>query len=165
MPPLLLLAAALLAPAPAPAPAPAAPAARHAYAEGQVWEYRTRPGEEESRLKIQKIETPPEAAPPEPVYHISIIGLHLAPHIVGFLPHAPVSRRTLDASVTRLSGKPYEFPPVEPGIDEWRRAKGGVFTISVAEIVELLDRTTREAPQDQMPEPPQPSPAIATQRR
>lgn len=138
--------AALILAAAAPQPAPK-PAVR-TYAEGQVWEYRTRPGEGKSLLKIQKIETPPEDPARRPVYHISIIRLKLAPNIVGFLPHAPVSRETLDSSVTRLSRKRATFPDVRPGIAEWRRAQGGVFTVTVAAIVELLDQSTRGVPAD-----------------
>jgi hypothetical protein len=118
------------------------------YAEGQVWRYRARPGEGRSLLKIQKIEVLPEHAAHGPVYHISVIGLKLAPNIVGALPHAPVSRETLDASVTHLSRNRPEFPAVEPGIEEWRRAQGGVFTITVAQIAEFLDRSTRGLPAD-----------------
>lgn len=139
--------AALTATMLAAAPPPPDPPVR-TYAEGQVWEYRTRPGEEESRLKIQKIETPAQWATLGPIYHISVTGLHLAPHIVGQLAHAPVSRQTLDSSVIRLSGEDKAFPPIEEGIAEWRRANGGVFTISVAQIVEFLDRTTREVPKE-----------------
>jgi hypothetical protein len=126
--------------------APPQPSA-HSYAEGQVWEYHTRPGEEGSLLKIQKIETLPELAADGPVYHISLIGLHLGPGLGGMLQHAPVSRETLDASVTRLSTAHADFPDVGPEITEWRQAKGGVFTISVAQIVESLDQMTRNAPQ------------------
>ena len=142
----LVLAAAAPPATDPPAATPAAPV--RAYAEGQVWEYRTRRGESGSLLRIQKIETLPELAELGPVYHISVIGLNLAPNVLGTLQHVPVSRQTLDASVTRLSRKRADFPPAEAGIEEWRRAKGGVFTITVAQIAELLDRSTRGLPQD-----------------
>lgn len=119
------------------------------YSEGQVWEYRTRPGDEASRLKIQKIETLPGDRDRIPVYHITIVGVNLGSEsIAGVIQHAPVSKQTLDASVTRLSDSKVDLS-AEEGIDEWRRADGGVFTITVAEIVRLLAETVAKG----MPKP------------
>jgi hypothetical protein len=113
------------------------------YSEGQVWEYKTRVGDEGSLLKIQRIEQDPAFQKYGPIYHISVVGVHLRnPTITPMLPHAPVSRATLDASVTKLSPDRREFPSADAGIEEWRQAHGGVFTISVAEIVEVLDQQT-----------------------
>jgi hypothetical protein len=116
------------------------------YAEGQVWEYRTRPGEEASLLKIQRIEDHPAFASGGPVYHISVIGVRLGPQIASILPHLPVSRTTLDASVTRLSTRQAEFPSPDEGIAEWRQARGGVFTISMAEILDFVQQTVSPPP-------------------
>ena len=111
-----------------------------AYQAGQVWEYRTRPADAGSLLKIQKIETDPEAAKYGPIYHISIVGLHLfGQPAASAIAHLPVSRSVLDESVTRLVTSDAEFPDVEEGIANWREAKGGVFTIPVDEIVMTVD--------------------------
>jgi hypothetical protein len=113
------------------------------YSEGQVWEYKTRLGDEGSLLKIQRIEQDPAFQKYGPIYHVSVVGVHLRnPTITPMLPHAPVSRDTLDASVTRLSPDRREFPSADSGIEQWRQANGGVFTISVAEIIEALDQQT-----------------------
>ena len=120
-------------------------AAVRQYSEGQVWEYRTRPTEGGSLLKIQKIDHRPSAEEHGPVYHISLIGLQLGPEVPGALPHAPVSRETLDASVTRLSKSRVAFPAAEEGIAQWRAANGGVFTITVAEIAEIMEQALRRA--------------------
>jgi hypothetical protein len=109
------------------------------YAVGQVWEYRTRPGDEGSLLRIQQVE---ESGPaPGPIYHISVIGVRFrqAP-LSGQLAHLPVSRATLDASVTRLSATTPSFPDVSPGIAQWREVRGGVFTIPLAEVVDMVER-------------------------
>jgi len=103
--------------------------------EGQVWEYRTRRGEERSLVKIQRIETDPETG--DPVFHISIIGLRCTRNDV--LPHAPVSKQSLEKSLTRQASGDIRFPDPEVGIGEWRSAHGGVYSISLAEIVELSD--------------------------
>lgn len=113
------------------------------YATGQVWEYRTRPGEEGSLLKIQAIEHDAAAIRGSAIYHISIIGLHLKdPQLAPVLAHTPVSRTTLDTSVTRLRADAPAFPDAGPGIAQWRSARGGVYTTSVAEIVAGIDEQT-----------------------
>jgi hypothetical protein len=132
----LLIAAALLA--------GASPSKAERYATGQVWEYRTRPGDAGSLLKIQKIERDPRFAKTGPVYHISVIGFHLGnPRIRPVLPHAAVGKRVLDASVTRLSRVHPPFPDAVPGIVQWQEAHGGVYNIPVAQIIDALDRSTR----------------------
>jgi hypothetical protein len=104
------------------------------YAAGQVWEYRTRPADEGSLLKIHSI----EQAPAGEVYHISLIGLGYGRGMAhgGEFGHMAVSRETLDKSVTRLSDSKAAFPDPTEGIAQWRGAEGGVFTISIAEIVD-----------------------------
>jgi hypothetical protein len=114
------------------------------YAIGQVWEYKARPGDEGSVLKIQQIDDDAAFKSVGPVYHITVIGFHFSnPHVEPVLPHAPVSKATLDASVTRLSDRADEFPDARPGIAEWKQANGGVYTISVAQIIDVIDRTTQ----------------------
>ena len=113
------------------------------YAEGQVWEYQTRPGDEGSLLRIQKIENLAFARQ-GPVYHISIIGVRFPGlPLAGELQHAPVSRQSLDASVTRLSDSSAAFPDPSAGIAEWRAAEGGVFTVSIAKVVAFVEQTVR----------------------
>ena len=115
------------------------------YIVGQVWEYHTRPGDEASLLKIQMIDHDPAFAARGPIYHISIIGFHLpTDRLTPVIPHAPVTGAVLDASVTRLHAGTVEFPSADAGIAGWRDAKGGVFTISVAEIVGLLDDSAKD---------------------
>ena len=111
------------------------------YAEGQVWEYQTRPGDEGSLLKIQRIER--VRGRRDPVYHISVIGFRLSnPDVLPVLHHSPVSRETLDASVTRLSSSTAEFPDPSEGIAVWKRNNGGVYDIPVARIIEAIERQT-----------------------
>ena len=116
----------------APAPAPA-------YAVGQVWEYRTRPQDEGSLLKIQRIE---DAGA---VFHVSLVGVRLGGSPTE-IQHLPVSRETLDASVSRLSDSDVAFPDVAAGHAEWQRAQGGVFTLTMAEIVDFAEQALAGAP-------------------
>ncbi|MEO1046189.1 MAG: hypothetical protein AAFX04_12175 [Pseudomonadota bacterium] len=118
--------------------------ADHAYAEGQIWAYDTRAGEEGSLLKIQKIELIGPAEEPMEVFHLSIVGISFSNKAVGsVLPHTPVSRQTLDDSVVRLDDSDVEFPlpsAVQQGIAAWEEAQGGVFTVSVKEIIDFVDQ-------------------------
>ena len=114
------------------------------YAEGQIWEYRTRPEDRGSLLKIQKIETLEGGEQNELIYHVSLIGLRFTDlPIASELQHAPFSKASLDASVLRLSSSGASFPDPTAGIAEWRSAKGGVFVISVADAVRVAEETIR----------------------
>lgn len=109
------------------------------YAAGQVWEYRTRAVDAGSLLRIHSIEPSPAGE----VYHISLIGLGYGRGMAhgGEFGHMAVSRETLDKSVTRLSASKAAFPDPTEGIAQWRGAKGGVFTISIAEIIDNVMST------------------------
>ncbi len=134
MPRLLALLAALLL-----APFATAAGAPDRFAAGQIWEYRTRPQDRGSLIWIHSVEQDPRLGA---IYHIGMVGLHFdvieGPQPIG---HLPVSRATLDASVTRLSGEKPGFMDVEEGIAQWREARGGVFTITLAEIADVVERT------------------------
>jgi hypothetical protein len=117
------------------------------YAEGQVWTYHTRSGDEGSTFQINKIETDPKLGR---IFHISVFGVHLNnPHVAGGittdLPHFPVSKETLDKSVISLAGMPTRKVAYEEGYAEWKKAfdagRAGIFTISVAEIVSTIEQT------------------------
>jgi hypothetical protein len=123
-------------------------AAPSKYVEGQIWEYRARPQDAGSLLKIQKV----EALGGDRIYHVSITGVHYgASPAPQNLQHIPVSDRTLNASVTRLAPSGAVFPALdfEEGVAEWRNAKGGVFTIPVADIVDIIDTQMRKHLRDQ----------------
>ncbi|HYD13750.1 MAG TPA: hypothetical protein VEC11_12955 [Allosphingosinicella sp.] len=129
-------------------PAQAPETFEHArYQEGQVWEYRTRPGDEGSLLKIQRIEGWPQGH--GSVYHISVIGVRLGGQ-TGTIQHLPVSELTLNASVTRLSPSTAIFPSPDEGISLWREAQGGVFDLPLAEIIAIAAQ--------QIGGPPEPAP-------
>lgn len=106
------------------------------YAEGQVWEYRTRPEDEGSLLKIQKIQALPAFGKGGLVYHVSVIGLNFCDlPLENSIEHMALSKASLDASVTRLSSSKADFPDVSDGMAEWSRGSGAAFTETVAEVV------------------------------
>lgn len=117
------------------------------YRAGQIWQYHTRPGEEQSRLYIVKTDTLRDGAQAFHIHidHIAIRNAHLAGGIQTDLPHAPVSAQTLDESVTRLDGTTDELPDISEGYAVWREAydagRGGVFTLPVAQLLDLVQQT------------------------
>lgn len=120
------------------------------YSEGQVWQYRTRAADPDSLLKIQKIDIDPSRTANRVIYHISIIGVRLNdPGVRREISHVPVSRESLDDSVTRaIPGRP-PFPDASEGIAEWRRAKGGVFTVPIAKIIDIVEQAMAKMPAPQ----------------
>lgn len=107
------------------------------YAAGQVWEYRHRPQDAGSLLKIHRIE---EFGVAGLVYHIGIVGLSWKVRgRTGQLPHVAVSRGALDGSITRLSEAQRNWPPFAADIAHWRANEAKMFVVPVADIVDMSD--------------------------
>ena len=120
------------------------------YAEGQVWKYRTRPGEEGSLLVIGRI----TETVSEPTYGIYLTGVKIenARAARGFqdvLPHAPVTGAVLDTSVTERVDTTIALDDFDEAYGEWKAAydadEGGVFTIPVSEIVGTIEYAASQA--------------------
>jgi len=115
------------------------------YEVGQIWAYKTRPGEEASRLYICRIDRHEKIGR---IFHIFVDGLKIKNDRVESgcqqdLPHAPVDASTLDASVTALLDTVDDVPDVSEGYETWKEdfdtGEGGVFNIPVARIIEYID--------------------------
>ncbi len=113
---------------------------------GQVWKYRTRPGEEGSRLIVGKVE---QLGTLGAVVHIKLTGLSIkSPHapqgITTVMGHAPVTEAKLSESVTTLLSESGDLNGFQEGYDTWlvsyKAGKAGVFTIAVAEIVDCMEK-------------------------
>ena len=117
------------------------------YKVGQEWSYKTRKGEENSTLKILKIEEYPTHGK---VIHISIGGLKVGdPNVEkGYakeFTHIPISEKALNESVTKLKNEKVKLPTKIDGYDYWKKefdqGISGVFSISVSEIVDLMEES------------------------
>jgi hypothetical protein len=128
----------------------ASPAETPAFAVGQHWSYDTREEDPKSTLIVGRVEELPGQ---RLVVHISVIDLNLhGPDgmVMSVVAHVPISAEALRKSVKQ------EVPPVPSpdefagGYETWRRAKGGVYTIPVREVIETIERTVNApAPQGQ----------------
>ena len=108
------------------------------FAPGQVW---TLAGSDfpDARIVIDKLETWND----KPIVHVSITQVAL-PGAPGQLPrftivqHMPFTQEALRASVGTLvqaDGQP--FAGFEGGYAEWQSARGGVFTVTVAQALKI----------------------------
>jgi hypothetical protein len=120
------------------------------FAQGQVWEYTSRPSDAGSTLLINKVESDPKLGL---IFHISVRAVKVknkrAPSgITTELPHFPVSTKTLEASVTKQLRAEPPNPEYLEGYAAWRHAfengRAGIFTIPVAEIVEVVEKSINQ---------------------
>lgn len=118
---------------------------------GQLWECAARPGDEDSCILVNLVEDDPGLGQ---IFHIGVLNVQianpLAPDgVTTELPHFPVSGQTLQESLTRLIGIREPDPAYEEGYRIWREAfdegKAGIFTVPVAQIVEIVEQSIRGA--------------------
>jgi hypothetical protein len=111
---------------------------------GQVWAYKTRQNEESSTLTILKVETLPKLGV---IIHVRVDKIRLRNCTGGPEPnkfeHMPFRRDAIDRSVTKML-KEGDVPVFQDGYDEWRKACGGVYTITVAEAVRAGEEVFRQ---------------------
>lgn len=112
------------------------------FAAGQVWQYRTRPGEEASRAIVGRVETDDDG---QVIVHVKLTELRLvSPHAPeGFYPslsHVPVAEEAFASSVIAPVSEPPDLAEFEDGYQMWAEDHGGVFTISLARIVEVTEQ-------------------------
>jgi hypothetical protein len=108
---------------------------------GQVWKYAARPGESASTLTILRIDRP---AGIPPIVHIAVSRVHVKnPHAPGGftseIQHLPMDEAALRRSVTKLAREKATVPDFSQGYKQWQEAKGGAFTVSVAEAVSFAE--------------------------
>jgi hypothetical protein len=118
------------------------------YHVGDVWEYRTRRGEEQSRFTVVKAESSPNVGT---IVHIGTENLIWktcrGDVLKQQIPHMPFALKALDASAIRRVGGSRKLPDYKEGYEEWRQAflKGhaGVYTIPVQDAISVAEETWR----------------------
>ncbi len=119
------------------------------YNVGQEWKYKTRQGEENSTLKILKIEEYPTIGK---VVHISLSGLKMKnpQHPTGIadkISHLPITEEALDKSIISIKNDTRQMPDSTEmdGYSYWKKefdkGNAGVFSISVSEIVNSIEKS------------------------
>ncbi len=109
---------------------------------GQVWSYKPRAGEGGSTITVLRVENVGRIGV---VIHVRIDGIQFGNCTGGPAPtsiaHAPFAKAALAQSVTRLLKTLPTVPDYMDGYKEWVAHCGGAYTISVAEMVTMDDRT------------------------
>jgi hypothetical protein len=118
------------------------------FAPGQLWSYHARTGEDDSRIRILRVDATERAGV---VVHVAVEGVVIvnpadpdrATRTIGFMP---IAEAALDASVTQLVAEDDSFVPsadFEAGYSGWKAAfdagKAGFWTAPVAKVVQTVD--------------------------
>ena len=126
------------------------------YAVGQLWACQGRHDGEQPTLLINRIDQHPLGG--GNIYHVTLDGLKIrnprVPEgIMTQLAHAPVTDQTLQRSQLRLLGQQSADPAYLQGYGQWREAfdagNAGSFGVSVATILEIVERQLNGTPLDQ----------------
>jgi hypothetical protein len=118
------------------------------FAPGQIWRYKTRDVEPFSTLVICYIEPHPQLGR---TIHISLNNLRIRnpKHPNQFsevLAHTPIAEGALRASVTQLVQQNAPLPDWQDGYRTWQANNGGVFTLPVSEIVNVVEGSLNPIP-------------------
>jgi hypothetical protein len=115
------------------------------YEQGQVWQYNSRPEDENSVLIVVATEAHEKYGV---IVSVTVVGLQMRSthHEKGYIEHVshlPLAEKALDESVTECLGYADELPPFEEGYNAWKEAfdagNAGIFTIPVAEVVQAME--------------------------
>jgi len=124
-----------------PCPAPQA-SKDDKYVAGQIWSYKTRPEESASTITILRVESLEKLGT---VVHVRINDVHLkncqGTSELNMIAHAPFARDAIDRSVSRRLKSESELPNFKEGYEAWRSACGGAYTISIAEMLDVVEKT------------------------
>jgi len=115
--------------------------ANQSFQVGQEWSYQARPQDVNSSLLVGAIEDHPQMGR---IVHIAVNNVRVRnPHANGGysteIGHIPTSEAALRDSVTKLLASAQQVDQVAEGIETWRSAQGGVFTVSVSEAVQYIE--------------------------
>lgn len=115
------------------------------YAPGQVWTYKTRAGEEDSRLTVCQVDVDDELGT---IVHVFISNVAIkcddAPGgVVKNIHHSPYSEAAIDESVLELESEDAELPDFREGYRQWRevfeREEAGIFSLVVSDGVDVME--------------------------
>jgi hypothetical protein len=122
------------------------------YAPGQVWTYRTRPGEESSRLLVLRTDEISSSTGSIRVVHVRIEGLKLRAGKDGtstVVPFMSFTDKALERSTVKLEGIYASMPDFQAGYDRWKASylsgKGSVLDVSVANALNSLEMALNPA--------------------
>ena len=110
---------------------------------GQEWSYEARAQDVNSTVLVGALEDHPKLGR---IVHIAVTNVRVRnPNAEGgystVIGHIPMSQSALRDSVTELLASGQQADQVAEGLETWREAQGGVFTVSVSEAVQYIEDT------------------------
>ena len=117
---------------------------------GQVWKYKTRPNEENSRLTIAKVENEPKNGN---IIHITVTNLkiknpHASSGYTDLIGRMPLAESAVAESATELSNEMPDLSSYKEGYQDWREAfdngRGGIWTLPVSECVAAMEEVVNK---------------------
>jgi hypothetical protein len=120
------------------------------YKVGQVWSFKSRPSEPNSKLTIVKIASDGKLGN---IIHVQVDSVKIktstkSEKYTHLVSHMPFSEAAIDSSVTEKLGEVTELPDFQKGYTEWRTSfragKAGIFSIPVGKSVEYMETTMLE---------------------
>lgn len=117
---------------------------------GDVWEYRTRTGEEHSHVTIIHLDVSPDLGV---IVHVAVNGIRLANCNHGPEPDnvmdMPFARKAFDSSVTKKVDSGQILPSGwQDAYGDWKNAysagKAGIYVISIADAVGVAEKTFQQ---------------------
>jgi hypothetical protein len=112
----------------------------HKFQPGQIWAYESRANETTSTLTVLRIDS---SAKIGTIVQVRIDGLKARNprgEIVPSVEHMPFTRDAILRSVTRLLKSNQPIPTLE-GLDRWQSDCGGVYSISVRDAIDVMEKT------------------------
>jgi hypothetical protein len=116
---------------------------------GQRWSYWARPGEEQSTLTVEKIDSHPAHGV---MVHIGLdnLQLKLGDKTAGLLRHVVFSREAMEKSVAKVIEEDAPVPPYQPEYAAWKKqideGGGQVYTQPVADTLNAMEKAAAEPP-------------------
>jgi hypothetical protein len=115
------------------------------YKPGQVWSYKTRPGEDDSTITILRVESTPKLGV---IVHVRIDGFKLE-NCTGqkgnsAMDHAPFTKAAIDKSVVKLLRTEKDIPDFQEGYTDWLSHCGGLYQTSVAAALTATNKTMKD---------------------
>lgn len=115
------------------------------YKPGQVWSYKTRPGEDDSTITILRVESTPKMGI---IVHVRIDKFKLE-NCKGnkgdsAMDHAPFAKAAITKSVVKLLRTEKDIPDFGEGYNDWLSHCGGVYTMSIADALTLTNKTMKD---------------------
>ena len=109
---------------------------------GQEWQFQGRAVDPQPTLVIDRIEQVPGLGE---VVHVSVRGVQIrnprAPKgYTDRVGHMPFVRSALEKSITELLHDSVDLPDYEEGYRQWKDAHGGAYTITVREVLDVIER-------------------------